>query len=158
MKLHFKWAPGVVIAFITAMLIPAYTLTAPFVSSLGFVGVIATTLITLVTLLTLALISGIKAKRFYDDTDVRSTYNTLKLINLISTVLFAVHIMGTLLQVVLVEELKRFPPHWDFVLNYTDICTHYTMLFPKIIPALTLALFALSTIWPLTTVFFKKKL
>ena len=157
MKLKFNWAPGTILAFAIALIVPIYTLTISFFASVGTYSVIGVTLFTLVTLLFLGIISSIKAKRFFDTADAYATYSILKRAALASTVLFAIHIIGTLTQVVLVEELNQYPPHWSFVLDHTELCMHYILTFPRLLPPLTFVLFAVSCIWPLTTVFFKFK-
>ncbi len=157
LKLDFNWAPGTIVAFITAILMPMYTISIPILSKISIYAVNAATITTLALFLVLTIFSAKKANHFYDDTEARSTYNTLKRINLISLVLFIILITGVFTHVILSEELRIYPPHWDFILNYTGLCTYYIVLFPKILPPLTLVIFIVSCFWPLTTVFFKSK-
>lgn len=157
MKLNLNWQHGTIIAFITALLIPIFMISTPILSRISIYAVNAMIIIILGMFLALAILSRNRANRFQADIDARATYKTLKRINLASAMLFAIHIMGTLTHVILIEELKRFPPHWGFILNHTELCTHYVMLFPKMLPGLTLIMFIVSCLWPLSTVFFKSK-
>ncbi|AWK84615.1 hypothetical protein [Photobacterium damselae] len=143
-------------AFLTMLVLPTFLVLTQL--CFGHPGLmLMAILFTAIIMIGLAYFCRQKQKQFIDEAERSLAFRKLKSVNVISLLLFLLLISSVVFQVVLGVELNQYPPSFASIEKYVKFYTNLVYLLPNIINALTIALFVLQTLYPISILKSAKK-